>query len=79
MALKPRRPRVWLSRLHLLLRLIGLTGLVVVAGAAVLAQVQGMFGTDERPWREALTAVGDRLGAALQGRVEGDVVPRTGA
>src|SRR5947209_14366271 len=76
MALKPKRPRVWLSRLHLLIRLIGLTGLVAVAGAAVLAQVQGMFGTDETTWREALTGVGDRLWAALHGQAEGDVLAR---
>jgi hypothetical protein len=74
MALKPKRPRVWLSRLHLLIRLIGLTGLIAVAGAAVLAQVQGMFGTDQTSWHEALTALGDRLWEALQGQAKGDLL-----
>src|SRR5262245_38266195 len=76
MALKPKRPRVWPSRLHLFVRLVGLTGLAAAAVAAVLAQVQGMFGTDETSWREALTAVGDRLWAAVQGEAPGDTLAR---
>src|SRR5207247_2049227 len=46
------------------------------ARAAVRAQVQGMVGTEEMSWREALTAVGDRLWAALQGEATGDTLAR---
>src|SRR5437763_1363119 len=77
MALKAKHFHPWLSRLHLFLRLVGLTGLVAIAVAVVLAQVQGLFGTDELSWREALAAVGDRLWAALQGEATGDVLART--
>src|SRR5947209_6138030 len=76
MALKPNRPRPWLSRLHLLVRLVGLTGLLAAAGSVVLAQVQGLLGSPETPWREALVAVGDRLWAALRGQAEGDLLAR---
>src|SRR5437763_16497490 len=76
MALKAKHFHPWLSRLHLFLRLVGLTGLVAIAVAAVLAQVQGLFGTDELSWREALAAVGGRLWAALQGEATDDVLAR---
>ena len=72
MALKPNRPRVWLSRLHLLIRLIGLTGLVAVAGAAVLAQVQGMFGTDETFPMFGADGTIDVAGFEPHGRCEGE-------
>src|SRR5262245_55359795 len=76
MALKPNRLRVWLSRLHLLVRLLGVTGLVAVATGAVLAQAQGMFGTEETTWGQALTSIRDRLLAAVQGQASGDLLAR---
>jgi hypothetical protein len=76
MALKPNRLRVWLSRLHLLVRLLGVTGLVAVATGAVLAQAQGMFGTEETTWGQALTSIRDRLLAAVQGQAAGDTLAR---
>src|SRR5262249_18826569 len=76
MALKPNRLRVWLSRLHLLVRMLGVTGLLAAATAAVLAQGQGRSGTPEPTWGEALTSMRDRLLAALHGQATGDTLAR---
>ncbi len=43
MALNPRRSHPWLARLHLLLRLLGLTGLLVAVAGVVLAHVQKLL------------------------------------
>ncbi len=41
MALKSTRPGVWLSRFHFLLRVIGLTGLVLLVGGLAMAHLEG--------------------------------------
>lgn len=69
MAVTPRsRGRVW-SRLHFLIRFLGLSGVLAVGIGAVLVHVLGLWPTIERAWRESWQALWEqgqswiRLGA----------------
>lgn len=68
MGLKSKRSRPWLSRLHFLVRLLGLTGVLAAAAALVLAHVQGLLGSADS-WRQ-------RLLTTVQGQAEGDLLAR---
>ncbi len=57
MALNPRRSHPWLSRLRLLVRLLGLTGLVLALVGLNLAHVQGGVPSLEEGWTNLLAAV----------------------
>src|SRR5262249_12923966 len=67
MALKTNRSRPWLSRLHFLVRLLALTGLLAALVALVTAEAQGMLGSGERTWGQDLERVEQQLLAAGRG------------
>ncbi len=79
MAMSTNRSRPWLSRLHFLVRLAGLTGAVAVLGAGVVAYEQGLFGTADRAPAEALRSAGERALAVVQGTAEEDSLFRVTA
>ena len=77
MALNPSRSRPWLSRLHFLVRFLGLTGLLAVVVGLVMASVQGMLGGFERDWRQGLADAWQRIAAFASGQASGDALART--
>src|SRR5215469_370515 len=77
MGLKNTRSRPWLSRLHFVVRLLGLTGLLAAAAALVLAHVQGLLGGPGEALSERLRTGWQHILAALQGQFEGDLLART--
>src|SRR5947209_19767144 len=67
MALKPRRSHPWLPRLHLVVRLLGLTGLLVAVAGVILAHVQKLLIDADDTLRHPLTVLQEGLqGEGLQ-------------
>jgi hypothetical protein len=72
MALTPRRSHPVLTRLHFLLRFLGLTGLLAALAAAAVAWSKGLVAApDDGNWRPVAEGVWAKLLAAAQGRPEG--------
>jgi hypothetical protein len=76
MGLKNKGSRPWLSRLHFLVRLLGLTGLLAAAAALVLAHVQGLLGGPGQKLDQRLRTGWQHILASLQGQFEGDLLAR---
>src|SRR5437868_6111059 len=76
MALKTTPSHPWLTRLHFLVRLLGVTGLLAAVVGLVMAQVQGLFGTAGQDGWQALNGAWRHLVAAVQGQAESESLVR---
>src|SRR5262249_13167543 len=66
MALKKRTSNPWLSRLHFLVRLLGLTGFVAACAGLAIAHTQGLLSSFDGAWQFAHdTALGQAEGPLL--------------